>query len=63
MEKGEQTSKKTLAQLAAKQKFNEFDKKFRGLVHNYITNNEEFKALKDEFQKYSNIVKALEQTK
>lgn len=50
-----------LAQLAAEQRFDEFNAKFKTLVLNYTAQNEELQALRAEFHKYNNIIKALEQ--
>lgn len=50
-----------LAQLAAEQRFDEFNAKFKTLVHNYAAQSEELQALRAEFHKYNNIIKALEQ--
>ena len=50
-----------LAQLAAEQRFDEFNAKFKTLVLQYATQSEELQALRAEFHKYNNIIKALEQ--
>ena len=50
-----------LAQLAAEQRFDEFNAKFKTLVLQYTAQNEELQALRAEFHKYNNIIKALEQ--
>ena len=50
-----------LAQLIAEQRFDEFNAKFKTLVHNYAAQSEELQALRAEFHKYNNIIKALEQ--
>lgn len=61
MEKEKQKADVGLAQLAAEQRFDEFDAKFRSLVDQHMKANEELNALRSEFQKYNNIIKALEQ--
>lgn len=50
-----------LAQLAAEQRFDEFNAKFKSLVQQYAAQSEELQALRAEFHKYNNIIKALEQ--
>lgn len=50
-----------LAQLAAEQRFDEFNAKFKTLVLHYTAQSEELQALRTEFHKYNNIIKALEQ--
>ena len=50
-----------LAQLAAEQRFDEFNAKFKTLVLHYTAQSEELQALRAEFHKYNNIIKALEQ--
>lgn len=50
-----------LAQLAAEQRFDEFNAKFKTLVQQYAAQNEELQTLRAEFHKYNNIIKALEQ--
>lgn len=50
-----------LAQLAAEQRFDEFNAKFKTLVLQYTAQSEELQALRAEFHKYNNIIKALEQ--
>lgn len=53
----------SLAHLAAEQRFNEFEAKFREVVGKYVRQNEELNALRDEFQKYSNLIDAMEKNR
>lgn len=53
----------SLAHLAAEQRLNEFETKFRKVVDKYVRQNEELNALRDEFQKYSNLIDAMEKNR
>lgn len=52
-----------LAQLAAEQRLNEFETKFRKVVDKYVRQNEELNALRKEFRKYSNLIDAMEENR
>lgn len=52
-----------LAQLAAEQRFDEFETKFREVVDNYVRQNEELNALRNEFRKYNKLIDAMEKNR
>lgn len=60
MEKQKQTEE-GLAQLAAEQRFDEFEARFKRLVDNYAAQDEELKQLRAEAQRYTELIQALEQ--
>ena len=60
MEKQKQTEE-GLAQLAAEQRFDEFEARFKRLVDNYASQDEELKQLRAEAQRYTELIQALEQ--
>lgn len=60
MEKQKQTEE-GLAQLAAEQRFDEFEARFKRLVDNYAAQDEELKKLRAEAQRYTGLIQALEQ--
>lgn len=53
----------SLAHLAAEQRFNEFETRFREVVDEYVRQNEELNALRAEFRKYSNLIDAMEKNR
>lgn len=52
-----------LAHLAAEQQFNEFETKFREVVDNYVRQNKELNALRNEFRKYNKLIDAMEKNR
>lgn len=59
MEKEEATKQEGLAQLAAEQRFDEFEANFRRLVKQHLDNNERLQALQAECNEYRRIISAL----
>ena len=52
-----------LAQLAAEQRFNEFETKFRKVVDEYVRQDKELNALRNEFRKYNKLIDAMEKNR
>lgn len=52
-----------LAHLAAEQRFDEFETKFREVVDNYVGQNKELNALRNEFRKYNKLIDAMEKNR
>lgn len=67
MENEKQKEKKIddvgLAHLAAEQRFDEFETKFREVVDNYVRQNKELNALRNEFRKYNKLIDAMEKNR
>lgn len=57
----EKQTEEGLAQLAAEQRFDEFEARFKRLVDNYAAQDEELKKLRAEAQRYTGLIQALEQ--
>lgn len=52
-----------LAHLAAEQRFDEFETRFREVVDNYVRQSNELNALRDEFRKYNKLIDAMEKNR